>query len=986
MTRPGAPLIGRRAEVLAISTAVHAARAGRGGSVVLLGAPGLGTTRLAAEASAIAAAAGLVVARGRTTATLPGMPYRPVAEALLSLLRRNPGIDAAQLGAYRAVLGRLVPEWRVPEVDASSISPVLVGEGILRLCAIVGASRGCLLLMEDLDDADAETLATVEYLLDNAEDLPVALVGTLRQSNSLAAGIARAARRRGKVALLELTALPDAEVTELAAGLLGTAAEQLPPPLIEALHAVAEGSPLLVEEFLQNFTDGGQLVRTGAGWTVAGPIDRSLADSVARSIADRLTRLEEPVRQLLCTGAVIGTSFPLPVVQAVHDLSDQQALSMLAAAIRFVLPDEANPDWYRFRHPAFVETILGGLTHASRARLAGEAAEAVERLRAELGEAWLQLAATLFERAGQSDRAARYLIDAGNRALTAGAAATGVSLLDQAHALLARSDVNPARLEAVESLLNALAEVGQVDRALSVMATLDAQSGGHAIRLRADAHLRLAWAAHVSGRRAEGLDQLTRARVLLTAPDGDTDPATTRHLAATADTVAAYLNLDSASERDVAHAEVMARRAVELADQWLTEPRMGVLSCRAWHLLGIVSRERDLAESNTCFDRVRTVADQVGSTTWRLYGLVGRAGNGWLAEGDVAGLAQARDAADEVGARQLSLTCSAIIALGSVLTGELTTAEHQASAVLRESAAFDLRSTARYAAMVRAVIAANLADRQGMDTALVEMTRWGGEGSREEALALGLARVFCAFFEENRQLALKELDRIVKLRPELRTGFFLGGDIGLAPLLEQLAGAEADPSALEYAPATASGSMRWNRHFLRWAKAVALGRAGLAAEADELAAEARAAGSAFPAALHLAGRLVAESAHRDGWGDPIGWLRESEDFFQQRGVTAVASACRSQLRELGVSVYQRRAGADRVPEPLRRRGMTVREFEVLELLHNRLSNREIAIRLSISPRTVEKHVASSLLKAAVAERSDVADERWWSAVTEPRCS
>jgi DNA-binding CsgD family transcriptional regulator len=57
-------------------------------------------------------------------------------------------------------------------------------------------------------------------------------------------------------------------------------------------------------------------------------------------------------------------------------------------------------------------------------------------------------------------------------------------------------------------------------------------------------------------------------------------------------------------------------------------------------------------------------------------------------------------------------------------------------------------------------------------------------------------------------------------------------------------------------------------------------------------------------------------------------------------------------------VAQRRRGHDRIPDELRRLGVTVREFEVLRLVADRLGDREIAERLFLSPRTVEKHVAS----------------------------
>jgi DNA-binding CsgD family transcriptional regulator len=156
--------------------------------------------------------------------------------------------------------------------------------------------------------------------------------------------------------------------------------------------------------------------------------------------------------------------------------------------------------------------------------------------------------------------------------------------------------------------------------------------------------------------------------------------------------------------------------------------------------------------------------------------------------------------------------------------------------------------------------------------------------------------------------------------------------------------------------------MRWNRQFVRMAQAVLLGREGRTEAAEQAMAEAQEAAARYPLARHLGLRLVAESAHANGWGAPVAWLRQAEDYFHHASVPAVTGACRAALRRIGVPVLQHRTDSDRVPGRLRERGVTLREYEVYELLVARLGNKEIAARLHISPRTVEKHVASLLTK------------------------
>lgn len=75
------------------------------------------------------------------------------------------------------------------------------------------------------------------------------------------------------------------------------------------------------------------------------------------------------------------------------------------------------------------------------------------------------------------------------------------------------------------------------------------------------------------------------------------------------------------------------------------------------------------------------------------------------------------------------------------------------------------------------------------------------------------------------------------------------------------------------------------------------------------------------------------------------------------------------MRQAGVSVPQRRGGRERIPAGLRTAGVTPREYEVFVLLAQRPGNQQIAQSLCISPRTVEKHMASLMAKTGSADRS-----------------
>ncbi|MGH2427453.1 MAG: response regulator transcription factor, partial [Candidatus Limnocylindria bacterium] len=63
------------------------------------------------------------------------------------------------------------------------------------------------------------------------------------------------------------------------------------------------------------------------------------------------------------------------------------------------------------------------------------------------------------------------------------------------------------------------------------------------------------------------------------------------------------------------------------------------------------------------------------------------------------------------------------------------------------------------------------------------------------------------------------------------------------------------------------------------------------------------------------------------------------------------------------------------PSPVRRpwpAGLTAREVEVLRLVADGCSNRDLARRLSVSPRTAEHHVQSIYAKIGISSRAAAA--------------
>jgi DNA-binding CsgD family transcriptional regulator len=345
-----------------------------------------------------------------------------------------------------------------------------------------------------------------------------------------------------------------------------------------------------------------------------------------------------------------------------------------------------------------------------------------------------------------------------------------------------------------------------------------------------------------------------------------------------------------------------------------------------------------------------------------------QAGTIVLANGSIVELERARQQALRIGAIPLMYEVDGILGQQAILRSEYERAAEIIAECLEVTRRLRMGRAATYFLVIKAILEAHQGRRAAMEATLTEVANWGGErASYELPYSYGLARTFCALLEENRELADSELAQALAYDAQNPTTLHLTGKNGLGLLLGVLSGRNGW-AHFEVVTATAASGMRWNNQFVQLAHAVLLGRDGQVEAANAKVVEAMDTASLYPLARNLGLRLVAEPAHADGWGEPVAWLRQAEDYFHNADIPAVASACRSLMRQLGATVSQRRIGSEQVPAYLRQLGITTREYEVCQLLVDRIGNKSIASRLHISPRTVEKHVASLMSKTQQPDR------------------
>jgi DNA-binding CsgD family transcriptional regulator/tetratricopeptide (TPR) repeat protein len=913
-------MVGRQPELGALRALLSAAVAGAGGLVAVTGEPGIGKTRLVREAAEYARAEGLTVVTGRAVPSGASEPYRPLTEALLQALRHRVLPDHADLKPWLPALGSIVPSVHAggPRDD----SPAVRGEAVLRLLHRLADPAALLVVLEDLHWADPDTLSVLEYLAGNLSDERILCLATSRsEPPSAALELIRRLSARPGVTRLPLARLDDEQVIAMVRACLPGAADGVMGRVLGA----AEGVPFLVEEVLGS---------------------PGVPGSFADTVKARLTGLDDQERLVLSAAAVFGRHFDWRVLGAATGLPAGVVADALEKGVASLLLT-ADGDRFRFRHTLTRDTIVEWLLPPRHAVLARDVLAAVEAAHPHLPGRWRDIAADLAARSGDRERASVLLAASGRESLDRGALVTAVDTFRRSIGLL---DDGDQRIQVEALLVEALALAGRVDEATEVGDRLIARFGAGNVGAaqRAEVHLRLAQAAVAATRWPMAAERLRIARDLLAA-----QPQPVLHArVAVLEAEVAFANDDIETARRRAEAVLASGSAP------------AEIRCHALELLGRVLRIHDLNAARDAFDRALSTADGAQLRIWRIRALHEL---GTIEMFDHAGtrhLVAARRAATELGALSTVAILDVQLTATCIFGFALDDAAGHAEAALDMSERLGLSHTRAITLVFLGEIYALRREPAAMEHFLT-LAGAAAPGDPEiEGSAWAGARAMIALLGDDRDTALAALDRGIRI---LSAGHQQSPAPyrGMWPLLLACAGDRRAAAESEKARRSGVTVNRANRGLLGYADAVLAGRRGEGQRAADVARAADAELVHYPVWADLARLRAAECAIADGWGEPGRWLHDAGESFAAHGLDTLATGSR-QL-----------AGGSR-PSRWAQLGITAREADVLGLIAEGLPNKEIAVRLHLSVRTVEKHVESLLRRTGTRSRTQLV------AVTGPR--
>ena len=486
------PLVGRRAERERLAQLWREVEDGPARLVLVTGEAGIGKSRLVEELRSWCAHRGAAIAESRSYLAEGTMAYG----ALVAWLRSQP--IAARLRRLASVelteLARVLPELAL---EVSGLAPERLPEDEQRQRlfaaarqAILSADRPLLLVAEDLQACDLQTLQFVHYLLRAEPEAHLLIAATARleelQARRPVRELFAALQALGVASELALERLSRQETALLAARIAG---RQLADGDAERLYQDSEGVPLFVVEALR-------------AEPAAAVQATEMSERVRAVIASRLAVLSDPAAELVGLAATIGREFTVQVLADASSASEETLVRGLDELWRRAIVRARGATSYEFSHGKVREAAYGALSPAAARHHHIRVAEALQRSPADDLDAASGRIAAHYEAAGAIDGAIAWYLRAADMAQRLHASADAVRFLERALRLVGELPAGaerealelrllaklPTPLLAVEGYLSR--RVGEVhERALALARALGVELDAPLIRSLALASL-----------------------------------------------------------------------------------------------------------------------------------------------------------------------------------------------------------------------------------------------------------------------------------------------------------------------------------------------------------------------------------------------------------------------------------------------------------------------------------------------------------------
>jgi predicted ATPase len=415
--------VGRERERARILESFERAAAGQGRIALLYGEPGVGKTCLARDLANQVQATGAMVLVGRCFEQQMQVPFFPFTEAFAASIGSPTQIqDQAPMERWpelARILGTAGSNQ--PDQDNAS-SQMQIFRAATAFLSGTALSRPLLLVVDDMQWADATSLSLLLYLGRHLADARILVMGTYREEElATRPALAETVRDLVRERIAEeipVKALRKDQTAALARSRLGTG--DVADGLITLLHSHAEGNPFFTEELLKSLVETETISEVNGVWTARPGVEVMIPRSVRSVIKARLDRLTNGARALLQLASVIGQEFEFDVLLASSDQPESIVLDGLDAALAAGVIHEEHSESgafrYRFAHALIQQVVYEEVPRHRRRRLHLNVGEAL-RPTLKTQPARAAALARHFLAADDKPRAAEYAVEAGDQAV-----------------------------------------------------------------------------------------------------------------------------------------------------------------------------------------------------------------------------------------------------------------------------------------------------------------------------------------------------------------------------------------------------------------------------------------------------------------------------------------------------------------------------------------------------------------------------------------
>jgi DNA-binding CsgD family transcriptional regulator len=426
-------LVGREREQAILREALDAMLGGHGSLVLVSGEAGIGKTTLVEWLAREAEAEGCLVLSGGCYDLTATPPYGPWIEALVP---------------YSAGDSSPPPPPFVSDFDALSSlgSQERLFAATRDFLLDVARSRPLVVALEDLHWADQGSLELLRVCARAVRQQRVLLLVTYRHDEPAhrppLQQILPLLIREASAVRVAATPLDERAITYLIMSrytLEPSSAHRLVAWLVDR----SEGNPFFLHELLRTLEEQRVLqFLADGGWQIDDFTHVRVPALVRQVIEARLDRLGQRARDLLQIGAVLGQEVPLDLWQQVTGADDQTLVDALKQGrSAYLLEETVTGDAWRFTHALFRESLYEDLLSLRKRSLHRTVAEQLE----ELSSPDADQIAYHFQQAGDA-RAIEWLIRAGERAEATYAWLTAAERFEAAAILTATDAAEPRTL------------------------------------------------------------------------------------------------------------------------------------------------------------------------------------------------------------------------------------------------------------------------------------------------------------------------------------------------------------------------------------------------------------------------------------------------------------------------------------------------------------------------------------------------------------